>query len=129
MSQVEPIFHGELCRFHAKKYPAYDKHIFPYYMGFCQMDSDVTYDDSMNLRNIIWLAPIPDTSSRSWIAPGVLVVLDACPGGIIYEDLIADYVKVARNMRLVPSFLLVVPAFRSSLTMFKLNGVTVQHAR
>ncbi|KAI4369389.1 hypothetical protein MLD38_017831 [Melastoma candidum] len=102
------LFHGHLflanetgrlgILFHAKEYPAYDKQVFPYYMGFCQTDSDVTYDDSMNLRNILWLAPIPDTSSRSWIAPGVLVVLDAHPGGIIYEDLIADYVKVARTM-------------------------------
>lgn len=23
-------------RFHAKEYPAYDKEVFPYYMGYCQ---------------------------------------------------------------------------------------------
>jgi len=24
------------CRFHAKEYPAYDKKVFPYHMGYCQ---------------------------------------------------------------------------------------------
>lgn len=32
------------------------------------------------------------------LSTGVLVVLDAHPDGVIYEDLIADYVKVARTM-------------------------------
>lgn len=32
----------------------------------------MTYDDSMNLRNILWLAPLPDRSTKSWVAPGTL---------------------------------------------------------
>ncbi|KAE9593693.1 hypothetical protein Lalb_Chr18g0045761 [Lupinus albus] len=102
------LFHGHLflavdsgrlgILFHAKEYPAYDKQVFPYNMGFCQRGSNVTYDDSMNLRNILWLAPLPGNSAKSWVAPGVLVVLDARPDGIIYRDLIPDYVNVARTI-------------------------------
>lgn len=33
--------------------------------------SNVTYDDSMNLRNILWLAPNPGDSDESWVAPGI----------------------------------------------------------
>lgn len=32
--------------------------------------SDVRYDDSMNLRNILWLAPLPGNSNKGWVAPG-----------------------------------------------------------
>jgi len=32
--------------------------------------SNVPYDDSMNLRNILWLAPFPGDSDESWVAPG-----------------------------------------------------------
>ncbi|KAK6911588.1 hypothetical protein RJ641_023681 [Dillenia turbinata] len=102
------LFHGHLfiatnsCRvgilFHAKEYPAYEKEIFPYDMGFCQTGSNVEYDDSMNLRNILWLAPLPGTSGKDWVAPGVLVVLDANPEGIVYSDLIPEYVRFARTM-------------------------------
>ncbi|XP_015875026.3 uncharacterized protein LOC107411874 [Ziziphus jujuba] len=102
------FFHGHLfiaadtrqlgILFHAKEYPAFDKEAFPYNMGFCQIGSNVTYDDSMNLRNTLWLAPLPSNSSKSWEAPGVFVVLDARPGGIIYRDIIPDYVKSARTI-------------------------------
>jgi len=34
--------------------------------------SNVTYGDSMNLRNILWLAPNPGDSDESWVAPGIL---------------------------------------------------------
>ncbi|KAF4364782.1 hypothetical protein F8388_018458 [Cannabis sativa] len=74
--------------FHAKEYPAFDKKVFPYNMGYCQKGSNVSYDNSMNLRNILWLAPLPS----------VLVVLDARPGGIIYRDIIPDYVKFVRTI-------------------------------
>ncbi|CAH2044527.1 unnamed protein product [Thlaspi arvense] len=87
-----------LERFHAKEYPAYDKKVFPYNMGYCQRESDVKYDDSMNLRNILWLAPLPSKSTPGWLAPGVLVVLDAHPDGIIYRDLIPNYVKFVRTI-------------------------------
>ncbi|KAK7397180.1 hypothetical protein VNO78_18347 [Psophocarpus tetragonolobus] len=102
------LFHGHLflaldsgrlgILFHAKEYPAYDKQVFPYNMGYCQRGSNVTYNDSMNLRNILWLAPMPGDSDESWVAPGVLVVLDARPDGIIYRDLIPDYVNFARTI-------------------------------
>lgn len=87
---------ANICRFHAKEYPAYDKKLFPYNMGYCQVGkqgqscgmsqmlniiiwlcswsfsgSNVAYDDSMNLRNILWLAPLPSNSTRAWVAPGV----------------------------------------------------------
>ncbi|XP_062004192.1 uncharacterized protein LOC133721560 isoform X1 [Rosa rugosa] len=102
------LFHGHLflaldtgrlgILFHAKEYPAYDKELFPYNMGFCQRGSNVTYDDSMNLRNILWLAPLPSNSAKGWEAPGVLVVLNARPDGIIYRDLIPEYVNFARTI-------------------------------
>lgn len=102
------FFHGHLflaidtgrlgILFHAKEYPAYDKEVFPYNMGFCQRGSNVKYDDSMNLRNILWLAPLPSNSSKAWVAPGVLVILDARPDGIIYRDLIPEYVNFARTI-------------------------------
>ncbi|KAI3770574.1 hypothetical protein L6452_01712 [Arctium lappa] len=101
------LFHGHLfiaadgrvgILFHAKEYPAYDKEVFPYNMGYCQTGSNVTYDDSMNLRNILWLAPLPSNSTSGWSAPGVLVVLDAHPGGIIYRDIIPEYVDYVRTI-------------------------------
>ncbi|XP_047976466.1 uncharacterized protein LOC125218759 [Salvia hispanica] len=102
------FFHGHLflakesgrlgILFHAKEYPAYDKELFPCNMGYCQVGSNVTYDDSMNLRNILWLAPLPNDSRKAWDAPGVLVVLDAHPEGIIYRDLIPEYVHIARTL-------------------------------
>ncbi|XP_057792172.1 uncharacterized protein LOC131009006 [Salvia miltiorrhiza] len=102
------FFHGHLflakesgrvgILFHAKEYPAYDKELFPYNMGYCQVGSNVAYDDSMNLRNILWLAPLPSNSGDAWVAPGVLVVLDAHPEGIIYRDLIPKYVRIARTL-------------------------------
>ncbi|XP_015063198.1 uncharacterized protein LOC107008604 isoform X1 [Solanum pennellii] len=84
--------------FHAKEYPAYDKEVFPCNMGYCQIGTNVSYDDSMNLRNILWLAPLASNSSNEWLAPGVLVVLDARPTGVIYKDLIPEYVQIARTL-------------------------------
>lgn len=101
------FFHGHLfiaadgrvgILFHAKEYPAYDKEVFPFNMGYCQQGSNVTYDDSMNVRNILWLAPLPSNSASDWSAPGVLVVLDAHPDGIIYRDIIPKYVNYARTI-------------------------------
>ncbi|XP_071725526.1 uncharacterized protein [Rutidosis leptorrhynchoides] len=101
------FFHGHLfiaadervgILFHAKEYPAYDTKVFPYNMGYCQKGSNVTYDDSMNLRNILWLAPMPSNSTSDWSAPGVLLVLDARPDGIIYRDVIPAYVNYARTI-------------------------------
>lgn len=106
------LFHGHLflatntgrlgILFHAKEYPAYNKETFPFHLGYCQTGSSVPYDCSMNLRNILWLAPLPDCSSRKcssqWLAPGALVALDAHPGGIIYEDLVGEWVQDVRTI-------------------------------
>ncbi|RZC50210.1 hypothetical protein C5167_018637 [Papaver somniferum] len=84
-------------RFHAKGFPALCK-VFPYNMDYCQKGSNMVYDESMNFRNILWLAPLRSTSSKDWLAPGVLVVLDAHPGGIIYEDLMPEYAHIVRTI-------------------------------
>ncbi|KAG7023977.1 hypothetical protein SDJN02_15005 [Cucurbita argyrosperma subsp. argyrosperma] len=73
------LFHGHLflafdnnrlgILFHAKEFPAYDEKAFPYNMGYCQIGSNVPYDASMNMRNILWLAPIPSNSTKDWEAP------------------------------------------------------------
>ncbi|CAN6212688.1 unnamed protein product [Urochloa humidicola] len=102
------LFHGHLflayetgrlgILFHAKEYPEFDKELFPYSLGYCQAGSNVPYDDSMNLRNILWLAPLPSKETKAWIAPGTLVVLDAHPDGIIYQEMIRDYVQIVRTV-------------------------------
>ncbi|XP_004958655.1 uncharacterized protein LOC101766175 [Setaria italica] len=102
------LFHGHLflsyetgrlgILFHAKEYPAIDKELFPYNLGYCQAGSNVPYDDSMNLRNILWLAPLPSKETKAWLAPGTLVVLDAHPDGIIYQEIIRDYVQIVRTV-------------------------------
>ncbi|RLM84422.1 uncharacterized protein C2845_PM04G33560 [Panicum miliaceum] len=85
------LFHGQLflasktgrlgiLRFHAKEYPAFDKVLFPNSLGYCQA------------------APLPSNGTRTWLAPGVLAVLDAHPGGIIYQDMIPDYIQVVRTV-------------------------------
>lgn len=102
------FFHGHLflasgsgrlgILFHAREYPSFDKEKFPYNMGFCQTGSNVMYDDSMNLRNILWLAPLPSNVTKAWLAPGILAALDAHPGGIIYEKLVPEYVDYVRTI-------------------------------
>ncbi|KAG9444538.1 hypothetical protein H6P81_015878 [Aristolochia fimbriata] len=102
------LFHGHLflatnsgrlgILFHSKEYPAYNSKTFPYSMGYCQKGSNLRYDDSMNLRNILWLAPLPSNTTKAWLAPGVLVVLDAHPDGIIYKELVPEYVDAVRTM-------------------------------
>ncbi|KAJ4817244.1 T-box protein [Rhynchospora pubera] len=102
------LFHGHIfvatetgrlgILFHAREYPAFDKEDFPYYLGHCQSGSNVSYDESMNLRNILWLAPLPSNATKAWLAPGVLVVLDAHPDGIIYQRLVPDYVDIVRTV-------------------------------
>uniref|UniRef100_B9N4I5 Uncharacterized protein n=1 Tax=Populus trichocarpa TaxID=3694 RepID=B9N4I5_POPTR len=89
-----------------------------------RLGSTVAYD-SRNLRNILWLAPLPSSSIKAWVAPAntviikwnsqvschkycvmqfdidltrTLVVLDARPDGIIYRDLIPEYVNFARTI-------------------------------
>ncbi|WVZ67054.1 hypothetical protein U9M48_016193 [Paspalum notatum var. saurae] len=102
------LFHGHLflasgtgrlgILFHAKEYPAFNKELFPYNLGYCQAGSNVQYDDSLNLRNVLWLAPLPSNETKAWLAPGVLVVLDAHPDGIIYQEMIRDYVQIVRTV-------------------------------
>lgn len=102
------LFHGHLflasgsgrlgILFHAKEYPEYNKEIFPYNTGYCQKGSNVVYDESMNLRNILWLAPLPSNTTKAWLAPGVLVALDAHPNGIIYKEMVPWYVDYVRTI-------------------------------
>ncbi|MCO5614454.1 hypothetical protein L7F22_068736 [Adiantum nelumboides] len=108
------LFHGHLflandtgrlgILFHAREYPAFNDKTFPVHLGYCQVGSPLPYNDSMNLRNILWLAPMPDctlekcTDKASWLAPGSLLVLDAHPEGIIYKDLVPEYVDVVRTV-------------------------------
>ncbi|WOL04036.1 hypothetical protein Cni_G12757 [Canna indica] len=102
------LFHGHLfiatdtgrlgMLFHAREYPAYEKESFPYNLGYCQRGSNVVYDDSINLRNILWLAPLPSNITKSWVAPGVLVVLDARPNGIVFKELVPEYVDIVRTI-------------------------------
>ncbi|XP_042431048.1 uncharacterized protein LOC122017483 [Zingiber officinale] len=101
------LFHGHLfiadsgrlgILFHAREYPEYNKESFPYNMGYCQRGSTVVYDDSMNLRNILWLAPQPGNRTDAGGSPGVLVVLDAHPDGIIYKELVPQYVDTVRTI-------------------------------
>lgn len=40
------------------------------FFWFTVSGSNMVYDESMNLRNILWLAPLPSTSSKDWLAPG-----------------------------------------------------------
>lgn len=42
-------------------------------INFCLSGSDATYDDSMNLRNILWLAPLPSNSCKACVAPGMFL--------------------------------------------------------
>ncbi|KAL6582603.1 hypothetical protein OROMI_004681 [Orobanche minor] len=92
------LFHGHLflakesgrlgILFHAKEYHAYDREIFPYNMGYCQVGSNVAYDNSMNLRNILWLAPLPQKhgwhSREDWDGIyGHIFVALACVGLLV----------------------------------------------
>ncbi|KAJ1699385.1 hypothetical protein LUZ63_007897 [Rhynchospora breviuscula] len=102
------LFHGHIfvatetgrlgILFHAREYPAFDKEDFPYYLGHCQSGSNVSYDECMNLRNILWLAPLPSNATKAWLAPGALVVLNTHPDGIIYQRLVPDYVDIVRTI-------------------------------
>lgn len=106
------LFHGHMflaantgrmgILFHAREYPAFMEETFPIHLGYCQVGSPVLYDESMNLRNILWLAPMPDCSDANgamkWLAPGSLLVLDARPDGIIYKELVPDYVNTVRTI-------------------------------
>lgn len=62
------------CQIHKRLIAfSFDSQLFKWYLVFWFLSgSNVTYDDSMNLRNILWLAPLPDKSSKSWVAPGTL---------------------------------------------------------
>ncbi|XP_068660131.1 uncharacterized protein [Aristolochia californica] len=96
------LFHGHLflaadsgrlgILFHSKEYPAYDCETFPYNMGYCQKGSNMRYDDSINLRNILWLAPLPSNTTKAWLAP------DARPEGIIYKEMVPEYVDLVRTI-------------------------------
>ncbi|EFJ18286.1 hypothetical protein SELMODRAFT_420334 [Selaginella moellendorffii] len=116
------LFHGHMFTaygtgrlgilFHCQEYPEHDKNNFALNLGYCQTGkrmpqcsalehltgSFVPYDSSMNLRNIIWLAPMPSCTSHKcsakWLAPGALFILDAKPGGVVFKELVSEWVDV-----------------------------------
>ncbi|CAM6115491.1 unnamed protein product [Calypogeia fissa] len=112
------LFHGHMFTayntgrlgilFHSREYPAYDENKFPLNLGYCQKGSTLPYDASMALRNIVWLAPMPDcspvinssnqTCSKKWLAPGSLFVLDTAEGKILDRELVPDYLDVVHTV-------------------------------
>ncbi|EFJ22025.1 hypothetical protein SELMODRAFT_106158, partial [Selaginella moellendorffii] len=106
------LFHGHMFTaygtgrlgilFHCREYPEYDKNSFALNLGYCQTGSFIPYDSSMNLRNIIWLAPMPSCTSHNcstkWLAPGALFILDAKPGGVVFKELVSEWVDVVRTI-------------------------------
>ncbi|KAG6558122.1 hypothetical protein Mapa_000303 [Marchantia paleacea] len=109
------LFHGHMFTahdtgrlgilFHAREFPAYDEKRFPLNLGFCQKGSKVPYDHTMTMRNIVWLAPMPDCSqtdrkcSRKWLAPGFLFVLDTSETGILGRELVPWYLDFVHTVQ------------------------------
>lgn len=72
------LFHGHLflagntgrlgILFHAREYPAFNEEKFPVHLGYCQVGSSLVYDESVNFRNILWLAPMPDYNNTKRIS-------------------------------------------------------------
>ncbi|KAI3955705.1 hypothetical protein MKW98_006065 [Papaver atlanticum] len=96
------LFHGHMFLapetrrigiiFHAQEYPKLNRRSFNVELGVCQRDGNtMEYNQTnMNLRNILWLAPLFDDTGEVELAPGFLVALDARARGIIYEDLVIN---------------------------------------
>ncbi|KAK6542230.1 hypothetical protein TWF694_007984 [Orbilia ellipsospora] len=89
--------------FHSKEYPADNVDTFPYDLGFCQVDSNLDFTDSiMRKRNLIWTIDADNHASMWWIDMGVKTgnndvdsMLDGAPFYTLYEDslghVIADF--------------------------------------
>ncbi|KAG0574132.1 hypothetical protein KC19_VG236700 [Ceratodon purpureus] len=107
------LFHGHMFStydtnrlgilFHSREYPQYDEKIFPINLGYCQKGSKIPYDKSMDLRNILWLAPLAACTDKGvcsddWLASGVLFILDAKEGGVVYRELIPEYLDDVRTV-------------------------------
>jgi hypothetical protein len=107
------LFHGHIFTsydtnrlgilFHAREYPAYNNSTFPLNLGYCQKGSPMPYDSSMDLRNILWLAPLAACSAKGmcsddWLASGTLLILDAREGGIVHRELVPDYLDDVRTI-------------------------------
>ncbi|KAK6497936.1 hypothetical protein TWF506_004183 [Arthrobotrys conoides] len=89
------LFHGHLFAnpstgivgvvFHSKEYPAENTDGFPFNLGFCQINSDVTFTEKiMRKRNIVWTIDAHDRASLWWIDMGVEIgdsTIDAILGG------------------------------------------------
>ncbi|KAK6347714.1 hypothetical protein TWF718_005551 [Orbilia javanica] len=98
------LFHGHLFAnpstgtigvvFHSKEYPAENADAFPFNLGFCQIDSNVTFSDNvMRKRNIVWTIDAKNRTSLWWIDMAVRTgsnTIDAVLGGkpfyTLYED-------------------------------------------
>lgn len=107
------LFHGHMFTtydtnrlgilFHAREYPQHDEKIFPINLGYCQKGSKIPYDKSMDLRNVLWLAPLATCTDKGvcsddWLASGVLLILDAKEGGVVYRELIPEYLDDVRTV-------------------------------
>lgn len=106
------LFHGHMFTsydtsrlgilFHSREYPAYDEKTFPLNLGFCQKGSSIPYDKSMDLRNILWLAPLVRCTKQGiaddWLASGALLILDAREGGVVYRELVPEYLDYVRTI-------------------------------
>ncbi|KAF3924578.1 hypothetical protein ABW20_dc0109811 [Dactylellina cionopaga] len=89
--------------FHSKEYPADNANTFPYNLGFCQVDSNLTFVDKvMRKRNIVWTIDSSDRTSLRWVDMGVKSgnnAVDAILGGepfyTLYEEnlghVVADF--------------------------------------
>ncbi|KAF3901958.1 hypothetical protein ABW21_db0200742 [Orbilia brochopaga] len=89
--------------FHAKEYPAGNTASFPFDLGFCQLDSNVTFvDEIMRKRNLVWMIDAKDRASLWWIDmgaktgdPAVDEVTGGAPFYTLYEDslghVVADF--------------------------------------
>ncbi|GAQ88825.1 hypothetical protein KFL_004620050 [Klebsormidium nitens] len=83
--------------FHAREYPAEDPEAFPVNLGYCQRGSKVRYDETMNLRNLLWLAPREASVARAR-APGVLCALDTRPDGILGAELVVEGLQLVHTI-------------------------------
>jgi hypothetical protein len=57
----------------------------------------VRYDETMTLRNLLWLAPREASSARAR-APGVLCALDTRPDGILGRELVAEGLQLVHTI-------------------------------
>ncbi|RVD89197.1 uncharacterized protein DFL_000213 [Arthrobotrys flagrans] len=107
------LFHGHLFAnpststvgvvFHSKEYPAENADTFPFNLGFCQINSNVTFANKiMRKRNLVWTIDASNRTALWWIDMAIRTgdnAVDAVLGGepfyTLYEDslgyVVADF--------------------------------------